>query len=505
MGYFSLDCINRSIAELQNSAFVSQETTAPLVLFSFLRAKNDPEVSDLKAGIIKYYSLLIHIKDNYFFEPFCLTSNNKARSWKKSNSDASKILGSNVFSKMQGNYPKKKPLLHFKELGDCQSLSVHIDYQSNLKSTVQENVDSLSVFLLRDFNFSSDRVDSQTLINALIKTYDTDFGFKPSEFRTSDFICNSNVPIELIDVPVINKVIDDEENNVTSRPETINTNASFLSQNIIVYGIPGSGKSYLVEQKYCANRITERTVFHQDYSFADFVGQIMPTMKDGVVVYDFVPGPFARILKKALAEPQTDHILVIEELNRGDAAAIFGSIFQLLDRSKRGDSVYGINDANLALYLYTDPTKEIKIPINLSIIGTMNTSDQNIYPLDTAFQRRWSMKMVRNDPKQCAFAHSLIGLTDVTWESFVLKVNRVICNNHSDAADKRLGFFFVQENDLKDAMVFSEKVLKYLWDDVFRLDREIYFDLSKLKEASFEEVLDYVYLNPNNFLDILKI
>lgn len=104
-------------------------------------------------------------------------------------------------------------------------------------------------------------------------------------------------------------------------------------KNVILYGVPGSGKSYALQRDYCNdNSVVEKIVFHPDYSYSDFVGQIMPSVDDsGMVSYKFNPGSFTNILKKAYHNPQTKHVLVIDEINRGSAPAIFGEIFQLLD------------------------------------------------------------------------------------------------------------------------------------------------------------------------------
>ena len=170
-------------------------------------------------------------------------------------------------------------------------------------------------------------------------------------------------------------------------------------ENIIFYGVPGSGKSHTIKTKYKENEYTfEKLVFHPDYSYSDFVGQIMPVLKDKGVSYDFVPGPFTNVLKKAYNDPSGKYILVIDEINRGNAPAIFGEVFQLLDRDNDGNSDYDINNADIAKIVYgkNNADKPIKIPSNLWIVATMNTSDQNVFTLDTAFQRRFSMQLIEN-------------------------------------------------------------------------------------------------------------
>ncbi|UOS22640.1 McrB family protein [Helicobacter pylori] len=264
-------------------------------------------------------------------------------------------------------------------------------------------------------------------------------------------------------------------------------------KNIILYGVPGSGKSYTLQRDYCNdNSVVEKIVFHPDYSYSDFVGQIMPSVDDsGIVSYKFNPGPFTNILKKAYHNPQTKHVLVIDEINRGNAPAIFGEIFQLLDRLKhdkngfkKGSSEYAINNMDIANIVYSDKNASIRIPSNLWIIATMNTSDQNVFTLDTAFQRRFSMQLIENSFENVDddFKNMKILDTDITWQKFCTTINEKIAQNNeglSSMEDKRFGVYFVNIDDLKSKENFAHKVIKYLWDDVFKFDRNIIFDTIK--------------------------
>ncbi|WP_231215489.1 McrB family protein [Helicobacter pylori] len=264
-------------------------------------------------------------------------------------------------------------------------------------------------------------------------------------------------------------------------------------KNIILYGVPGSGKSYTLQRDYCNdNSVVEKIVFHPDYSYSDFVGQIMPSVDDsGIVSYKFNPGPFTNILKKAYHNPQTKHVLVIDEINRGNAPAIFGEIFQLLDRLKhdkngfkKGSSEYAINNMDIANIVHNDKNASIRIPSNLWIIATMNTSDQNVFTLDTAFQRRFSMQLIENSFENVDddFKNMKILDTDITWQQFCTTINEKITQNNeglSSMEDKRFGVYFVNIDDLKSKENFAHKVIKYLWDDVFKFDRNIIFDTTK--------------------------
>ena len=278
---------------------------------------------------------------------------------------------------------------------------------------------------------------------------------------------------------------------------------------VIFYGVPGSGKSFSIEEKTKNLNETQkiRTVFHPEYSNADFIGQIMPVLRNEKIAYEFTPGPFSCILKKAYTNPTLNYCLIIEEINRGNAAGIFGEIFQLLDREMNSDSInygwskYPVNNKFINAYIREDSELDvpddfseesgIRLPPNLSILATMNTSDQNVFTLDNAFQRRWDMKLIENvfgDTEEeinqrNAFVDSA---KQITWEKFQTAINIKIGKMSENAGlssmeDKRLGCWFVkavkQGNDYiisKD--LFAEKVLKYLWDDAFKFCREKVFN-----------------------------
>ncbi|NHB31559.1 AAA family ATPase [Helicobacter pylori] len=213
--------------------------------------------------------------------------------------------------------------------------------------------------------------------------------------------------------------------------------------------------------------------------------------ESGIVSYKFNPGPFTNILKKAYHNPQTKHVLVIDEINRGNAPAIFGEIFQLLDRLKhdkdgfkKGSSEYAINNTDIANIVHNDKNASIRIQSNLWIVATMNTSDQNVFTLDTAFQRRFSMQLIENSFENVDddFKNMKILDTDITWQKFCTTINEKIAQNNeglSSMEDKRFGVYFVSIDDLKSKENFAHKVIKYLWDDVFKFDRNIIFNTIK--------------------------
>lgn len=252
-----------------------------------------------------------------------------------------------------------------------------------------------------------------------------------------------------------------------------------VAENILLYGVPGCGKSHTIKTEYCDNDdYMERAVFHPDYTYSDFVGQILPKVKDGHIEYRFKPGPFTRILKKARKNRNESFYLVVEEINRGNAPAIFGDIFQLLDRGADGCSEYGVSNENVASYVYGDVTTKIKIPGNLFVLATMNTSDQNVFTLDTAFKRRWAMRMIENNIDACEYANHQICAWGITWGIFAKTINQKIIElgeNNLSNEDNRLGAYFIREADLNDAERFGEKVLMYLWNDAFKFDHDKVF------------------------------
>lgn len=277
---------------------------------------------------------------------------------------------------------------------------------------------------------------------------------------------------------------------------------SIPSTNVLLDGVPGCGKSYYVEQNY-ENKVNDiltiRVVFHPDYTYSDFVGQIMPVLekvenKDGIeeekLQYKFIPGPFTRILQLAETYKDQQCLLIIEELNRGNAPAIFGEIFQLLDRNDDGTSKYAIYNREISKELYDTeqeekPHEPIKLPSNLTIVATMNTSDQNVFTMDTAFQRRWQMKHIPNrftgdslDDKTIKHVAKHLPNSDISWGVFAQTVNKKMHTANlgfGGTDDKSLGVYFATDNDLDDAERFAEKVLKYLWDDAFKLGRQALF------------------------------
>lgn len=287
--------------------------------------------------------------------------------------------------------------------------------------------------------------------------------------------------------------------------EAICTQQSLSSNQIIYFGAPGTGKSFRVEQ------ITEqygddviRTTFHPDSDYSTFVGCYKPSMesipqtytvegkekpiigKDGEqvtkeeIVYSFVPQAFTQAYTRAWLNPDKPIFLVIEELNRGNCAQIFGDIFQLLDRNANNESAYSIiPDHDLQQHLATEfknaenipsdikEAKAMRLPANLYIWATMNTSDQSLFPIDSAFKRRWIWKYIPIANAELGYKIQ-VGNHQYDWWTFVEKVNGEI-EGATKSEDKKLGYFFAKaDNNIIAADTFVSKVVFYLWNDVFK-------------------------------------
>lgn len=267
---------------------------------------------------------------------------------------------------------------------------------------------------------------------------------------------------------------------------------------VIFYGAPGTGKSYsigsLIKRSYPGyteyddNPYVFRTTIYRDYSYFDFVGNIMPVTKAGKVSYEFVPGIFTTALCTALRtqDRNLDVYLILEEMSRGDIASIFGDVFQLLDRNDEGKSMYAINNKSIYDYLISNGVikagHKIIIPSNLHIIGTVNTSDQNVNVIDTAFKRRFDFKYVGVDPiKVEGESDKYINDFDIDftgtdtykykWVKLYQAINHVIINDLGLTEDKQLGPFFLKnkKDDKLNREQVADKLLHYLWHDVERV------------------------------------
>lgn len=290
------------------------------------------------------------------------------------------------------------------------------------------------------------------------------------------------------------------------------------ASNRIIFGAPGTGKSFKLEQErkeLLANGCDfERVTFHPDYSYANFVGTYKPVMvknEDGKkeIAYEYVPGPFLRVLVKALKSAMAiqaiPYLLIIEEINRANVAAVFGDVFQLLDRHSNGVSEFAIATsedmrAYLAEELGVDESEveSIKIPNNMFIWATMNSADQGVYPMDTAFKRRWEFEYLSIDAKEDVIASwqfkDARSEAKYSWNKLRKAINDKLIEQNVNE-DKLLGPFFLKEADFasdeKFAAVFKSKVLMYLFEDAARQKRKVLFSGCGEKECNvFSRICD---------------
>lgn len=212
------------------------------------------------------------------------------------------------------------------------------------------------------------------------------------------------------------------------------------------------------------------------------------------IAYEYVPGPFMRVYVKALKNPSKPHVLVIEEINRANVAAVFGDIFQLLDRNDEGASVYPIQASEdikqyLAKELGGNPEayKTLCIPKNMYILATMNSADQGVFPMDTAFKRRWDFTYLDIDHGEEQIAGKYVQLSEsqkIEWNKLRKAINQFLIEEKINE-DKLLGPYFLSKNivapegtdiNREDFIrVFKNKVLMYLFEDAARQKRQTLF------------------------------
>jgi hypothetical protein len=339
--------------------------------------------------------------------------------------------------------------------------------------------------------------NTNRFINKKIKTLEFDNSYFTSQWNES-----SDRGLSLGN---FNKFLNDVSNNYL---EIIKENGTFQlinkgklnnnSKNIIYYGAPGTGKSHKVKRLVEGEKArTERVTFHPEYDYSSFVGGYKPTMgkdEDGkeVIKYEFVPQTFTNIYVRAwnslAAGKKEGFFLLIEEINRGNCAEIFGDIFQLLDR----DSGYDItppkelkefleyNKDGLADKSFGLKDGKLLLPPNLNILATMNTSDQSLFPMDSAFKRRWDWEYIpinysREEDKNSStkFVVKLSNEESFKWLDFIEKVNEKISKNENLGMDKCLGNYFIKpKNDEIEIETFINKAIFYLWNDVFKDETE---------------------------------
>lgn len=305
----------------------------------------------------------------------------------------------------------------------------------------------------------------------------------------------------------------------------------------IYFGAPGTGKSHHVQENDL-NGVSKDKIFrvtiHPEYTYSDFIGQLLPeaSSSGGSVEFKFKPGPFTRALIEAYNDSSQNVYLILEEISRGNVAAIFGDIFQLLDRDIYFKSKFPIRNKDIADLIIQLITDEISLPSNFNIIGTVNVNDQNVFPMDTAFKRRFEWEFIASRPAEDSSGSRLSKLNnakfylsidnvetnnlETNWQSFYTSLNAFITDKDSGmgkSEDKQVGQFFVdfgeelvedshssdptiaQEATKKINHIMRNKLLLYLWQDV---ENNASFNTSKNLFHKNIKSFDDLYTNYGN-------
>lgn len=388
-------------------------------------------------------------------------------------------------------------------------------YFNELYSSIQEffgeqKVKNYDVHILR-------RSDSRIYLNALRKGSFSIRDFLIEEISVLKFSKEHGKNVIRLDI--VDNLSESVKDEITENYDSgdIVDNAS---RQVIYYGAPGTGKSHKIKEQLegVPKENIFRTTFHPDSDYSTFVGAYKPTrgkrplyglfgketvrLNDGedlsedTITYEFVPQAFLNAYMQAYRKPYENVYLIIEEINRGNCAQIFGDLFQLLDRDGNGASEYTIKaDTDLKVFLEEKLGKdkpgiedgELCLPSNLYIYATMNTSDQSLFPIDSAFKRRWDWEY---EPIKYKNEDWVIEVQEDTysWVSFQKEINKRIFDATS-SEDKMLGDYFVNPSDgvITEKMLLN-KILFYLWNDVCKDGEGDIFKVSETEDVSFSEL-----------------
>ena len=378
---------------------------------------------------------------------------------------------------------------------DTTNTSVDIGGTKEIKGTLRNLKSSIAKDIHPYLKISSSNVE---LKNPSLATQ-----FDNYQKRVSNYLDLNPKSIEI-------KIVETEE-------EINVDNVTILNK--IYYGAPGTGKSHKVNELLKGKEErTERVTFHPEYDYASFIGGFKPITEVDAesgkeeIKYKFVPQTFTNIYVDAWNNKDNEYYLVIEEINRGNCAEIFGDIFQLLDRN----SDYSITPSSeLKQYLVKELTSvdgikgiengKMKLPSNLNILATMNTSDQSLFPMDSAFKRRWDWEYIPinyDKSEENPSSNYKVVVSDsisFSWLEFIEKVNTIIKENPNLGMDKCIGNYFIKAKDNSITIEeFINKAIFYLWNDVFKDEDDHIFE-----ENTFYE--DFFPIATNGKEKVLKI
>lgn len=395
----------------------------------------------------------------------------------------------------------------------------HIKGYENLDgktdATVNQQLNSLFNYLIDTDYFTKISRDVfivsekwQNRIDELIKMCNLEYAekskdevqvvFKSNQKLYAEYLTKVPTNVEIIDGIILKDIKCD---NV----ETSRHSNTQRGKNKVYFGAPGTGKSYQVTEdiKETYPTFNEpdseestyvfRTTLHPEYTYNDFVGQLLPDVEGNDIKYTFQTGVFTDALKRSIGTPNNQIFLVLEEMSRANVAAVFGDLFQLLDRDDSGASEYAINNALIANCIYQNKSKQIRIPNNLTILATVNTNDQNVFVMDTAFKRRFEWEYISTEAIKNINDHNIVinrgdgEVLRINWNRFYPLLNEFITGNMRLSEDKQIGQFFIKFSDNEDKKLqekddqkqLKNKLLQYLWEDV----QEMSFDQRLFQES----------------------
>ena len=369
----------------------------------------------------------------------------------------------------------------------------------------------LKNFLLQKLNLSENNIDDYLTIRKRNKT-NYDFTYIKADSEIGKFFKLHNLGTDG------GSIIHDDTKQFTELNYTP-CKDKIKSYNRIIFGAPGTGKSFQLKEESTKDspfENIERVTFHPDYSYGQFVGSYKPISDDnGKISYEYVPGPFMRTLVAALesgknGDAAKKYLLIVEEINRAKVAAVFGDMFQLLDRTDKGDSVYEIQaseDVRRYLARELGGTKEnytsIKIPNNMYIWATMNSADQGVFPMDTAFKRRWEFTYLSINANEKKIAIEDLPIINgdakiIKWNILRKSINNMLLKECKVNEDKLLGPFFISGEVFKNATsnpdeffnAFNSKVLMYLFEDAGKMHQKKLFAGIDQNELTFSKVCE---------------
>lgn len=500
----ALEVLSRATPTILNNFSAIQYFLATDNYYKEYLSPCDSKDKKSKADFFKYVRNIVSLDDGNYFSSFkqLYEGGKSINSTVSSNFfNGSSVELSNNTSGKKFDYPKNYPLLYALDGKVYTEGSYYLNLSEYYLVKKEERV-ALVLWLLRksdkckeltvdEFRISLGELFSPIMVDTLIPADIEEWGKIVEEL---DIQCSEEAAIII-------------KSDIYEKDFTKEVGEKYQSQ-LIYYGAPGTGKSNAIKREVDEKGLPNiRTTFHPDSDYSTFVGSYKPKVVDMPVlsiigekavetgrtekkiVYEFVPQAFLKAYTGAWKNPNTPFFLIIEEINRGNCAQIFGDIFQLLDR-KNGESEYPISpEEDIQKFLLTDEKygfaglseeqkagipieilsgELMRLPQNLHIWATMNTSDQSLFPIDSAFKRRWDWVYIPIDTHKEDWYIRVNG-EEYSWPSFLDKINDEVLTDET-AEDKHLGFYFCKADDnIISAEKFVSKVLFYLWNDVFKV------------------------------------